>query len=446
MGDEFPILCENCLGDNPYLRMLKDSNGGECKICSRPFTIFKWKAGTKGRYKSNVICRLCAKLKNTCQCCILDLQYGIPVQVRDKVIQQVSQQAIKSSDPSANTLALAISNVNKMNTNSVILSRENRQYMMQKAEEAMNSNDGGEMIQGATGGILPLAHEALKALSRSKQPYYERNLAKLCSFFAKGECKRGDECPFRHEMPKDKSDPLSKQNYMDRYYGKDDPVAEKMLRKVMPSMKGDDDSSNTNISSFNPANSVEANDPHAKTVWIGGLAPLLVDAQISEQSLLEKIKEKFLQYGVITNAFLSKKGNCVFLTFSNHTEATNAVQDTYKSCIFFSHHCKVGWAKNNQSSDNKESKQINHEESSALKSGKRNREIAKMEGESDEGRHIQPRKDEDEAEEEEEDLTAAIYRAVSSKTQTKDTVTTTNESKKPSSQILYPSMASQHIS
>ena len=32
-------------------------------------------------------------------------------------------------------------------------------------------------------------------------PYYKRNAPHICSFFVKGECKRGAECPFRHEMP-----------------------------------------------------------------------------------------------------------------------------------------------------------------------------------------------------------------------------------------------------
>ena len=32
---DFPILCQTCLGDNPYLRMTKEKFGKECKICAR---------------------------------------------------------------------------------------------------------------------------------------------------------------------------------------------------------------------------------------------------------------------------------------------------------------------------------------------------------------------------------------------------------------------------
>ena len=80
-----PICCETCLGDNAYVRMTKEAFGVECKICEKPFTVFRWKAGSKGRFKSTVICQSCAKIKNVCQTCIFDLQYGLPVQLRDKV-------------------------------------------------------------------------------------------------------------------------------------------------------------------------------------------------------------------------------------------------------------------------------------------------------------------------------------------------------------------------
>ena len=73
-----------------------------------------------------------------------------------------------------------------------------------------------------------VAHAKLSSVARM-EPRYERNLPKLCSFFAKGECNRGANCPFRHEMPRDRNDPLSKQNTKDRFYGTNDPVAKKMI-------------------------------------------------------------------------------------------------------------------------------------------------------------------------------------------------------------------------
>ncbi len=42
-GGDFPILCEQCLGTTPYIRMMKDTYGGGCKMCDRPYTIYKWK-------------------------------------------------------------------------------------------------------------------------------------------------------------------------------------------------------------------------------------------------------------------------------------------------------------------------------------------------------------------------------------------------------------------
>jgi pre-mRNA-splicing factor RBM22/SLT11 len=78
-------------------------------------------------------------------------------------------------------------------------------------------------------------------------PPSQRNLAKVCTFFAKGKCTRGAECPYRHEMPK--TGELADQNIKDRYYGINDPVANKMLRRVsdLPKLETPEDTAITTL-------------------------------------------------------------------------------------------------------------------------------------------------------------------------------------------------------
>lgn len=45
-------------------------------------------------------------------------------------------------------------------------------------------------------GKAPSSSDMLLKLARTT-PYYKRNRPHICSFWVKGECKRGEECPYR---------------------------------------------------------------------------------------------------------------------------------------------------------------------------------------------------------------------------------------------------------
>ncbi|KAI0273352.1 pre-mRNA-splicing factor SLT11 [Gloeopeniophorella convolvens] len=192
---EFPILCETCLGDNPFIRMSKQEFGRECGTCARPFTVFRWNPGAGMRYKTTVVCQTCAKTRNVCQTCLLDLEYHLPTQVRDTAL------GAPSDAPTSDI---------------------NREYYAQNQEAQLA---GSENKLGA-GRAASAGREMLKQLART-EPYYKRNQPHLCSFFAKGECTRGSECPYRHELPVQNE--LSKQNIQDRFFGRNDPVARKIM-------------------------------------------------------------------------------------------------------------------------------------------------------------------------------------------------------------------------
>lgn len=201
---EFPLVCETCLGDNPYVRMTKEPHGKKCRVCDVPFTVFAWQAGTRGRLKKVEICRTCARAKNVCQVCLYDLQYGLPVAVRDQVLaEEGCLDSVVAAPQSA----------------------ANRAWATAQKERAIEQ---GTAIQQC---VPTNASAAAKLASMARmEPRYERNLPKLCSFFAKGECNRGTQCPFRHEMPRDRNDPMSKSNTKDRFFGSNDAVARGILR------------------------------------------------------------------------------------------------------------------------------------------------------------------------------------------------------------------------
>lgn len=283
---DFPIICESCLGDNPYIRMTKANYDKECKICTRPFTVFRWRPGRDARYKKSEICQTCSKLKNVCQVCLLDLEYGLPVQVRDTALSINSNDSIPKSDV-------------------------NREYF---AEEHDRRARAGLDYESSYGKERP--NDTILKLQRTT-PYYKRNRAHICSFFIRGECTRGAECPYRHEMPV--TGELSQQNIKDRYYGVNDPVALKLLNKAgeMPSLERPEDES-------------------IRTLYVGGL-----DARVSEQDL----RDNFYSHGEIESVKMVLQRACAFVTYTTREGAEKAADELSNKLVIKGLRLKLMWGR-----------------------------------------------------------------------------------------------------
>ncbi|KAI1759599.1 hypothetical protein GGR53DRAFT_133422 [Hypoxylon sp. FL1150] len=143
---DFPSVCENCLPPNPYVKILKEDYGAECKICTRPYTVFSWSADrAHGRKKRTNVCLTCARMKNCCQCCMLDLQFGLPIQLRDAALKMVAPGP---------------------------QSEINREYFAQNNEKALEEGRGTEEYEKTD----EKARELLRRLANSK-PYFRKGRA-----------------------------------------------------------------------------------------------------------------------------------------------------------------------------------------------------------------------------------------------------------------------------
>ncbi|KAJ2721018.1 Pre-mRNA-splicing factor slt11 [Coemansia sp. Benny D115] len=301
---EFPILCETCLGENPYVRMTKEPMGKECKICSRAFTIFRWLPGRNMRYKKTEICTTCAKLKNVCQTCILDLEYGLPVQARDQALS-IQDQVPKDE-------------VNR------------RAYLARMANGVDLVGEQTDFTGKTSGNTA--GRELLRGMAR-KEPYYKRNRAHICSFFVKGICNRGNECPYRHEMPQ--GDPeLAKQNITDRYHGTNDPVARRMMaRASAKSSAQSKSSSTTSLGSL-------AQPPADRSIT--SLFVMGMDTQVSQEDL----SGYFGVHGELRSIVVPAKGNCAFVNYKTRAAAEAAAAAVAVSgCLIKGRALRVAWGK-----------------------------------------------------------------------------------------------------
>ena len=339
-SSSFPILCEKCLGNSPVLRMIKNNFQNECKICKRPFTVFTWKPDANSRNKKTEICPTCAKLKNVCQTCLFDLQFGLPVELRDKFLKK----KIEIPKEQAN-LDYFISKATE--------NFENLELPYYKPDAYKISSE-----LSAIKNIIDIKNKDNNNNDKNKNKIIKRNQRYICTFFLRGECNRGDLCPYRHEIieesdndeneidkingedhnEKEEKEELSEkekekdkkpkkqgvlENIKARYMGIDDPVAKRIIK---------------NYSDKSPPEPPK--DQSIKTIVINEV----LDESIKEIDIINI----FAKYGELKQVKLMiNKGNCIYVTFGSRKNCEKCMNDLFNKCYIKDEKYRLTWAKIN---------------------------------------------------------------------------------------------------
>lgn len=165
--------------------------------------------------------------------------------------------------------------------------------------------------------------EMLKQLART-DPYYKRNRPHVCTFFTKeGGCKRGTECPYRHEVPEKNS--LSNQNIRDRYYGRNDPVARKIL-SGHAAAQGLQPPEDTNITSL----------------FLSSLPETVTEPSL-RATLVSSLPN--LQPKVFRSIVHVAKSRCAFVNFTDRQSAERAAEAWASGVDIDGSHIAVKWGR-----------------------------------------------------------------------------------------------------
>lgn len=343
VGVDFPFVCEVCLGPNPYVRMVKLPFGDKlCKISQRPYQAFRWRAGPGGRWKETIVSPECAKDKNVCQACLSDMTFGVPVGVRDALLEH---------DPSVGALAPVTSDKNTAF------------YWQQK--DALTQYGGGAaaQLQGVEPSrqLLTLARSLQGQEHRSRTAW--RNLPRLCSFWLAGTCSRvvNGRCPFRpcsgcFEFPEIASSHRDlKDQLVERLKGEGATAVMRTLdsetrEAIQGALKGNKDEAirkrfdgNDDLSKRYLRRARESapelekpKDASVTSLWVGGLEPPLTE---------QDLRDVFYAYGEIRSIRALREKRCAFVEFTTRDAAEAAAQKLHRNLVVRGLKLDLDWAK-----------------------------------------------------------------------------------------------------
>jgi pre-mRNA-splicing factor RBM22/SLT11 len=285
---DFPSSCENCLPDNPYVQMLKEDHGAECKICTRPFTVFRWKSDRTARTKRTNICLTCARLKNCCQCCMLDLSFGLPITVRDAALKMVAP------GPTSGV---------------------NREYYAQEHERELEEGRGAAEEYEKTD---EKARDLLRRLADS-EPYYKKRRRLEAS---------GEEDQQKPEQKQTGYGPGPIRTNGSRRGG--------VSRGGKPLTKGGRAFPGTTQLPPQPRDILPPADPNITSLFVTG-----VEDDLPEHA----IRSFFTPFGTIRSVICSHRAHCAFINYATREGAEKAAEACQGKAVIQGCPLRVQWGK-----------------------------------------------------------------------------------------------------
>lgn len=206
LDPKFPLVYKGILPKDTHFQMTKSRLSRECCICERPFSVFFWRIN--GIPYRTFICQICAKSSNVCQVSLLDLDTGIPVFIRNKLLH-VQQEDYKSST--------------RRWYNNRLLDRK-----IANNEDWLDISLHERVLQ-----IDPVVIKRVQQLV-DLDPYLSFKKAPVCQQWLANECTHGSSCYYSHELPKpgEYSPDWSKYGVRGRYLGTVDPNSERIAEML----------------------------------------------------------------------------------------------------------------------------------------------------------------------------------------------------------------------
>lgn len=289
-----PSVCERCLPDNPYVQMLKEDYGEACKLCTRPFTVFRWKADRTSRQKRTGICLTCARLKNCCQCCMLDLSFGLPITIRDAALKMVAPGP---------------------------QSEVNREFFAQNNEREIEEGRGLEGYEKTD----EKARDLLRRLAAS-EPYYKKQ-RRLEAEEGEQKLLTGGEAATHEPGPIRTKDVKEKSAYGSAYGAR--PGSSSRAAAKAPARK----SANAPIK---PEDILPPADQNITSIFITG-----VEDDLPEHEL----RTHFAQFGQLRSVVCSHRSHCAFMNYMSRESAEKAAAACQGRAIIKGVPLRVQWGK-----------------------------------------------------------------------------------------------------